>query len=102
MTKEELKKEYNIDYNKFIKSRHSTRNYKNILFKIEDIKKAEIMDKYWASACYRQYIKIHYYPKGKMRQNVIDYSFVKRGLYLEGVNIFILTLDANGLANALE
>ena len=45
MTKEELKKEYNIDYNKFIKSRHSTRNYKNILFKIEDIKKAEIMDK---------------------------------------------------------
>ena len=72
MTKEELKNDYDIDYNKFIKSRHSTRNYKN------------------------------YYSKGKMRQNVIDYSIGKGGLYLEGVNTFILTFDTNGLTGAGE
>lgn len=40
MTKEELKNNYDIDYNKFIKSRHSTINYKNMILQIEDIKKA--------------------------------------------------------------
>lgn len=102
MTKEELKKEYDIDYKKFIKSRHSTRNYKNMPLKMEDIKKAINMAKYSASACNRQYIKVHYYPKGRMRQNVIDYSLGKGGLYLEGVNTFILTFDTNGLAGAGE
>ena len=97
MTKEELKKDYDIDYYKFIKSRHSTRNYKDMNLKIEDIKKAINMAKYSASACNRQYIKVHYYPEGKMRQNVIDYSMGKGGLYLKGVNTFILTFDVNGL-----
>jgi nitroreductase len=102
ITKEKLKKDYDIDYNKFIKSRHSTRNYKSMPLKIEDIKKAVNMAKYSASACNRQYIKVHYYPKGKMRQNVIDYSVGKGGLYLEGVNTFILTFDVNGLTGKGE
>ena len=102
MTREELKKDYDIDYNKFIKSRHSTRNYKNMILQIEDIKKAVNMAKYSASACNRQYIKVHYYPKGKMRQNVIDYSLGKGGLYLEGVNTFIITFDVNGLSGVGE
>ena len=97
LTKEELKKDYDIDYKKFIKSRHSTRNYKNLDLKIEDIKEAVEMAKYSASACNRQYIKLHYYPKGKMKQKVIDYSIGKGGLYLEGVNTFIITFDVNGL-----
>ena len=102
LTKEELKKDYDIDYKKFIKSRHSTRNYKNIELKIEDIKEAIEMAKYSASACNRQFIKVHYYPKGKMRQNVIDYSIGKGGLYMEGVNTFIITFDVNGLNGAGE
>lgn len=102
MTKEELKKDYDIDYNRFIKSRHSTRNCKNMTLQIEDIKKTINMAKYSASACNRLYIKIHYYPKEKMRQNIIDYSLEKGGLYLEGVNIFIITFDANGLIGAGE
>jgi nitroreductase len=102
LTKEELKSDYNIDYRKFIKSRHSTRNYKNMTLKIEDIKEAIDMAKYSASACNRQYIKVHYYPKGKMRQNIIDYSIGKGGLYLEGVNTFIVTFDTNALTGAGE
>ena len=97
LTKEELKNDYDIDYEKFIKSRHSTRNYKNMTLKIEDIKKAINMAKYSPSACNRQYIKVHYYPQGKMRRNVINYSLGKGGLYLEGVNTFIITFDTNGL-----
>ena len=98
LTKEELKNDYDIDYSKFIKSRHSTRNYKNMPLKMEDIKSAIDMAKYSPSPCNRQYIKVHYYPKGKMRQNVIDYSIGKGGLYLEGVNTFIITFDTNGLS----
>ena len=97
LTKEELKNDYDINYEKFIKSRHSTRNYKNMTLKIEDIKKAINMAKYTPSACNRQYIKVHYYPKGKMRRNVINYSLGKRDLYLGGVNTFIITFDTNGL-----
>jgi nitroreductase len=102
LTKEELRKDYNIDYKKFIKSRHSTRNYKDEVLKPEDIKEAIEMAKYSASSCNRQYIKVHYYPKGKMRQNVIDYSLGKGGLYMQGVNTFIITFDVNGLDGAGE
>ena len=102
LTKEELKNDYNIDYKKFIKSRHSTRNYKNQELKIEDIKEAIEMAKYTASACNRQYIKVHYYPTGQMRQNVIEYAVGKGGLYLEGVNTFIITFDVNGLIGSGE
>ena len=102
LTKEELENDYNIDYNKFIKSRHSTRNYKNMTLKIEDIKKAIDIARYSASSCNRQYIKVHYYPKGKMRENVIDYSIGKGGFYLDGVNTFIITFDTNALHDAGE
>ena len=102
MTKEELKNDYDINYKKFIKSRHSTRNYKNKRLKMEDIKKAIEMAKYSPSACNRQFIKVHYYHKGKMRQNVIDYSIGKGGIYLEGVNTFIITFDTNGLTGKGE
>lgn len=102
MKKEKLKKDYNIDYKKFIMSRHSTRNYKHEELKIEDIEKAVEMAKYSASACNRQYIKVHYYPNKKMKQNVIKYSIGKGGLYLEGVNTFIITFDVNGLKGGGE
>ena len=97
LTREELKKDFKIDYKKFIRSRHSTRNYKHMELKSEDIKQAVEMAKYSPSACNRQYVKVHYYPSGKMKQNVIDYSPGKGGLYLEGVNTFIITFDVNGL-----
>jgi len=102
LTKKELEKDYNIDYLKFVKSRHSTRNYKHEPLKIEDVQAAVEMAKYSASACNRQYIKLHYYPTGKMRQNVIKYALGKGGLYLEGVNTFIVTFDVNGLSGAGE
>ena len=97
LTKDQLKKDYDIDYKKFIMSRHSTRNYKNEPLKIEDIEKAIEMAKYSASACNRQYIKVHYYSNEKMKKNVIDYAIGKGGLYLKGVNTFIITFDVNGL-----
>ena len=102
LTSEELKKDYNVDFKKFIKSRHSTRNYKHEQLKIEDIREAVDMAKYTASACNRQYVKVHYYPEGKMRDNVIKYALGKGGLYLEGVNTFIITFDVNGLSGAGE
>ena len=102
LTKQELENDYKIDYLKFVKSRHSTRNYKHEPLKIEDVQAAVEMAKYSASACNRQYIKLHYYPTGKMRQNVIKYALGKGGLYLEGVNTFIVTFDVNGLSGAGE
>ena len=102
MTKEELKKNYTFDYKKFVMSRHSTRNYKHEQLKLEDIREAVEMAKYTPSACNRQYVKLHYYPEGKMRENVIKYALGKGGLYLEGANTFIITFDVNGLQGAGE
>ena len=102
LTKQELEKDYKIDYLKFVKSRHSTRNYKKEPLKIEDVQAAVDMAKYSASACNRQYIKLHYYPTGKMRENVIKYSLGKGGLYMDGVNTFIVTFDVNALTGAGE
>ena len=97
MINKELKNKYFIDYKSFIRSRHSTRNYKNEELRLKDIEKAVEIAKYSPSSCNRQYVKLHYYPKGKMKQNVIDYSLGKDGIYLEGVNIFIITIDLNGI-----
>ena len=102
LTKEELEKDYNIDYKKFIKSRHSLRNYKNEKLRIEDIREAIEMAKYSPSACNRQFIKVHYYPKEKMKENIINFSIGKGGIYLKGVNTFIITFDANGLQGGGE
>ena len=102
LTKKELEKDYNIDYLKFVKSRHSTRNYKNEPIKLDDVKAAVEMAKYSASACNRQYIKLHFYPSGTMRDNVIHYALGKGGLYLDGVNTFIVTFDVNGLSGIGE
>ena len=66
------------------------------------MQKAVDMAKYSASACNRQYIKLHFYPSGKMRDNVIQYALGKGGLYLEGVNTFIVTFDVNGLSGPGE
>ena len=102
LTKKELEQDYKINYLKFIKSRHSTRNYKNETIKLDDVKAAVEMAKYSASACNRQYVRIHFYPFGKKRDNVINYSIGKGGLYLEGVNTFIVTFDVNGLSGEGE
>ena len=102
LTKKELENDYKIDYLKFVKSRHSLRNYKNETIKTEDVKAAVEMAKYSASACNRQYIKLHFYPSGKMRDNVIHYALGKGGLYLEGVNTFVITFDVNGLVTVGE
>ena len=102
LTKNELKKDYDIDYLKFVKSRHSARNYLNKTIKIEDVEAAVEMAKYSASACNRQYIKLHFYPSGEMRDNVIHYAIGKGGLYLQGVNTFIITFDVNGLSGVGE
>ena len=102
LTKKELENDYKIDYLKFVKSRHSLRNYKNETIKIEDVKAAVEMAKYSASACNRQYIKLHFYPSGKMRDNIIHYALGKGGLYLEGVNTFVITFDVNGLVTVGE
>ena len=102
LTKKELEKDFRIDYLKFLKSRHSTRNYKNEAIKFEDVQKAMEMAKYSASSCNRQFIKVHFYPSGKMKENVIRYSIGKGGLYLEGVNTFIISFDTNALSGVGE
>ena len=101
-TKNEIKKDYNINYKMFVKSRHSTRNYKNMKLKIKDIKLAIKIAKYTPSACNRQFIKVHYLQEGKMKKNIIDYSYGKGGLYLDGVNTFIISFDENALISIGE
>ena len=97
LNKNQIKNQYNINFKNFVKSRHSIRNFKKMSLKIEDIKEAIEMAKYTPSPCNRQYVKIHYYKGGKMKENIFKYSIGKTGFYIEGVNTFIITFDANGL-----
>ena len=101
-TKDEIKKDFVFNYKIFVKSRHSTRNYKNMSLAMEDIESAIKISKYSPSISNRQFIKVHYYPEGKMKKNIINYSYGKGGLYLDGVNTFIISFDENGLISVGE
>ena len=97
LSKEELQKDYSINYKKFKKSKHLIQNYNNQELKMEDIKESIKIAKYSLSANNIHNVKVHYYPQGKSRRNVIDYPGGKESLYLDDVNSFIITFYKNEL-----
>ena len=97
LNKDELKKYYTFNFKKFVKSRHSFRNFQIKQLNYKDIKKTIEIAKYAPSACNRQNIKIHYYSSKKWRQNILDFCLGTTNNFLSGNNIFIITYDLNGL-----
>lgn len=93
--KEDIIKNANIDYNKFLASRHSVRNFKNILLKKEDIDKALDAARKTPSACNRQMIKVYNITNKNAKEYVIKKGQGFSGFELDGINLFIITFDVN-------
>lgn len=86
-----------IDYNKFLSSRHSFREYlrKDILS--SDIEKAVKMAALSPSACNRQMCKIYYAKRNKNK--IIKYSHGLTNFDNESVNLFVITYDISSLCD---
>lgn len=94
---ENIKGDFEIDYLKFLSSRHSVRSFSNQKLKDEDIKKAVLMASKTPSACNRQMCKI--YKISKEKQKIIEkYA---QGLSTFDVNnctYFIITFDVSAFS----
>ena len=95
ITKKEIQENIDIDYNKFISSRHSVRNFKNIPLKKTDINKAIDIARKSPSACNRQMVKVYNITTPEYKEYVIKKGQGFSGFNLNGINIFIITFDIN-------
>lgn len=91
-----------INYEQFLKSRHSIRNYASTKLKDSDINKAINMAIYTPSACNRQMCKIYYVESEQKREEVIKYANGFGNFELDNVNIFLITYDVRSLSMAGE
>ena len=82
-----------VDYDKFLSSRRSVRNFSSKKLKDEDIKKAVNMAIKTPTACNRQMCKI-YYIKSDENKKVIEKYAQGLGLFdLTNANYFVITFD---------
>ena len=82
-----------VDYDKFLSSRRSIRNFSSKKLKDEDIKKAVNMSIITPTACNRQMCKI-YYIKSDENKKVIEKYAQGLGLFdLTNANYFVITFD---------
>ena len=95
ISKKEIIKDINIDYNKFISSRHSVRNFSNIPLKKADINKALNIAIKTPSACNRQMIKVYSIMDEQKKKYTIQNGQGFSGFDVTGAQIFIITFDVN-------
>lgn len=82
-----------INYDKFLSSRRSIRNFSDEKLSVEDIKKAVNMAIKTPTACNRQMCKI-YYIKNEDNKKVIEKYGQGLGLFdLTNANYFVITFD---------
>ena len=83
----------NIDYDKFMSSRHSIRNFKNQELSSIDIEKAINIARKSPTACNRQMCKIYYAKKAKSKE-ILKKRAQGLGLFeFDGLNYFVVTYD---------
>lgn len=88
-------KDSKIDYDKFLSSRRSIRNFADKKLTEEDITKAINMSIKSPSACNRQMCKI-YYIKSKAKTEIIKKRAQGLGLFdLSNANFFVVTFDVS-------
>lgn len=102
INKNDIIKYSKINYENFLKSRHSTRNYSKKKLKDDDINMAINMAIYTPSACNRQMCKIYYVDSKRKREDVIKYANGFGNFELDNINIFLITYDVRSLSMAGE
>lgn len=83
----------NVDYLKFMQSRHSVRNFSHKKLLKSDIKKAVEMTLLSPTACNRQMCKIYYVNSTKGKELVRKNAQGIGGFELNNINYFIVTFD---------
>ena len=99
LRKEEFMDDAMIDYDKFLKSRHSFREFENRKISEEDVRKAVDMAIKSPTACNRQMCKIYYLRSDEAKEKFMPFSHGFTGFNEETVNFFIITYDISSLCN---
>ena len=92
---EEIRDKANIDYDSFLSSRRSIRNFSSKKLNNKDIERAVSMAIKTPTACNRQMCKI-YYIKSENNKKTIEKYAQGLGLFdLTNANYFVITFDVN-------
>ncbi len=84
-----------IDYENFLSSRHSVREYEKKELKQEDIEHAVQMALKTPTACNRQMIKIYYIENQEKKEYIFKIGQGFSGFDYNSSNIFVITFDVN-------
>lgn len=84
-----------IDYDKFLSSRHSVRDYLNKKISSSDIKKAVKMAIKTPTACNRQMLKVYYVFNDDIKNKIIKYSKGMTGFNNDAANMIVVTYDVS-------
>lgn len=84
-----------IDYDKFLSSRRSVRNFSNQKLKEKDIIKSINMAIKTPTACNRQMCKIYYIEDELMKKNVESFALGLGLFELDNANYFLVTFDVS-------
>ena len=93
INKEDFINDAIIDYDKFLASRHSVREYQSERVRENDVINAINMAMKTPSACNRQMCKIYYVNDEKKREETIKYGKGLTNFELDNTNIFVITFD---------
>lgn len=91
--KDDFIKNAQINYSKFLSSRHSVRNYLATRIKDDDVRKAIEMALMTPTACNRQMCKIYYINDAQIRNKTLKYAHGLTNFEIDTVNLFIITFD---------
>ena len=88
-----------IDYEKFLKSRHSFRNFASKKITSTDMKKAVKMAILSPSACNRQMCKAYYVKSDKTKNQILRFSHGLTNFDNDTVNLIIITYDLSSFCH---
>ena len=91
-----------IDYDSFLSSRHSFRNFQNKKLLSSDMEKIIKMVSKTPTACNRQMCKVYYVNNDNIKNSIIKYSHGLTNFANETVNIIVVTYDISALCDPGE
>lgn len=95
--KKDFIKDANIDYMKFLSSRHSVRSFSDKKISSEDMKKCVEMAIKSPSACNRQMIKTYFVRSNNVKDRIIKYSGGMTNFDIKSSNMVVITYDISSL-----
>ena len=91
------KQQKSFDYDGFVSSRHSVRDFDDKKISSVDMKKAVEIAIKTPTACNRQMVKVYYVKNDAVKNKIIKYSHGLTGFNLDNTNLVLLTYDTSSL-----